>query len=93
VIISDARQVHLARLLIDELWGNEIIDFDEEQEDHIIRQTRLIITAWVQEQGDIDENIREKINSLKRGVMEGTSEWNVLYKKYFQEEMSRRGSR
>ncbi len=93
MIISEARQGYLARLLIDELWGNEIIDFDEEQEDHIIRQTRLIITQWVKEQGDIDENIRQKINSLKRGVMEGTAEWTILYKKYFQEEMSRRGSR
>lgn len=93
MIISESRQGYFARLLIDELWGNEIIDFDEEQEDHIIRQTRMIITQWVKEQGDIDENIRQKINSLQRGVMEGSNEWNIMYKKYFQEEMSRRGSR
>lgn len=93
MIISESRQGYFARLLIDELWGEELIDFDEEQEDQIIRQTRMIIAQWVEEQGDIDENIRQKINSLQRGVMEGTSEWTVMYKKYFQEEMSRRGSR
>ena len=91
MIISESRQVYFARLIIDELWGDELIDFDEEQEDNIVRQTRMIITQWVTEQGDIDQNVREKINSLKRGVMEGTSEWNIMYKKYFQEEMSRRG--
>lgn len=93
MIISDARQMHLAREVIDALWGDELVDFDEEQEDEIVRQTRLIIGQWVKEQGDVDENIREKINSLKKGVLEGTPEWNILYKKYFQEEMSRRGSR
>ncbi len=91
MIVSESRQLHFARLLIDELWGDMLIDFDEEQEDHVVRQTRTIINQWVAEQGDIDNEIREKINSLKRGVMEGTGEWNVLYKKYFQEEMSRRG--
>ncbi len=93
MIISDERQNYLARLLIDELWGDELIDFDEDQEDHIIRQARLVIGQWVTEQGDIDTNIREKINSMKRGVLEGSNEWSILYKKYFQEEMSRRGSR
>jgi uncharacterized protein len=91
VIISEPRQGYFARMLIDELWGDELIDFDEEQEDSIIRQTRMIITQWVAEQGDIDENVRQKISTLKRGVMEGTAEWSVMYKKYFQEEMSRRG--
>lgn len=93
MIISEERQSYLARLLIDELWGDELVDFDEDQEDHIIRQTRLIIGQWVAEQGDIDQNIREKITSMKRGVHEGSGEWNILYKKYFQEEMSRRGYR
>ncbi len=93
MIVSDERQSYLARLIIDELWGDELIDFDEEQEDHVIRQTRLIVGQWVQEQGDIDQNIREKITSMKRDVHEGTGEWSILYKKYFQEEMSRRGYR
>ena len=93
MIISEDRQNYLARLIIDELWGDELIDFDEDQEDHIIRQARLAIGQWVAEQGDIDTIIREKITSMKRGVSEGSGEWSILYKKYFQEEMSRRGSR
>ncbi len=93
MIISAERQSYLSRLIIDELWGNELIDFDEDQEDNIMRQTRLVVGQWVQEQGDIDTNIREKITSMKRGVHEGSGEWTILYKKFFQEEMSRRGSR
>lgn len=93
MIISEERQSYLSRLIIDELWGNELIDFDEEQEDNIIRHTRMIVSQWVQEQGDIDQLIRDKITSIKRGVVEGSGEWSILYKKFFQEEMSRRGYR
>lgn len=93
MIISEERQGYLARMIVDGLWGDELVDFDEDEEDVVVRHTKLIIAAWVQEQGDIDENIRSKINAIKRGVQEGSPEWTVLYKKYFQEEMSRRGSR
>ena len=93
MIISEDRQGVLARLIIDGLWGDELIDFDEDEEDVVVRNARMIIIEWVKEQGDIDTNIREKITNIKRGVSEGSPEWNVLYKKYFQEEMSRRGTR
>ncbi|MCB9073884.1 MAG: DUF507 family protein [Bdellovibrionaceae bacterium] len=93
MIISEERQVHLARTVIDGLWGDELIDFDEEHEDTIVRQARMIISHWVEEQGDIDQSVREKIQNLKRGVVEGSSEWTILYKKYLQEEMLRKGYR
>ena len=91
MIISEDRQVHLARILIDDLWGDELIDFDEEQEDHVVRQARQIISRWVADQGDMDQNVRDKIQNLKRGVHEGSPEWQILYKKYLQEEMGRKG--
>ncbi len=40
--------------------------------------------------GDIDKNVRDKIQNLQRGVPEGSSEWHILYRKYLQEEMSRK---
>lgn len=93
MIISEDRQGHLARILVDTLWGEEVIDFDEDHEDVIIRHMKMAISQWVQEQGDMDEIVRHKISALQRGVGEGTPEWSVLYKKYMQEEMSRKGHR
>lgn len=93
MIISEERQSHLARLLVDSLWGEEVIDFDEDIEDVIIRHTKMALSQWVEEQGDMDQQIRHKISAIQRGVAEGTPEWSVLYKKYMQEEMSRRGHR
>lgn len=91
MIISDDRQKHFAHILIDGLWGDEFIEFDEDSEEVIVREAKRTIAQWVNEQGDIDVNVREKIESLKRGVPEGSSEWKILYNKYYAEEMSRRG--
>lgn len=91
MIISDDRQKHFAHILIDKLWGDELVDFDEDSEEFVIREAKRLINEWVSEQGDIDEEVRKKIQSLKRDIPEGSSEWKVMYGKYFNEEMSRRG--
>lgn len=91
MIISEDRQKHFAHLLIDGLWGDEFIDFDEDSEEVVIREAKRLIAAWVQEQGDIDEDVRKKLGNLKRDIPEGSAEWKVMYQKYYNEEMSRRG--
>lgn len=90
-MISEERQKHFAHLLIDGLWGDEFIDFDEDSEEVIIREAKRLVAQWVNEQGDIDGDVRQKIENLKRDVPEGSSEWKILYNKYYAEEMSRRG--
>lgn len=91
MIISDDRQKHFAHILIDGLWGEEYIEFDEDAEEVVLREAKRLIGQWVNEQGDVDNEVRNKISSLKRDVPEGSSEWKILYNKYFAEEMSRRG--
>ncbi|MBI4125322.1 MAG: DUF507 family protein [Deltaproteobacteria bacterium] len=39
----------------------------------------------------LDDQIRQKIASLKRGVPEGSREWDVLYRQYFDEAMAKKG--
>ena len=91
MILSDDRQKHFAHLLIDGLWGEEFIDFDEDSEETIVREAKRLVGEWVREQGDIDESVRNKIQSLKRGVPEGSPEYKILYNKYYNEELGRRG--
>ena len=38
----------------------------------------------------IDVEVRRKIESQKRDIPEGSEEWDILYRKYYDEEMSRR---
>ncbi len=89
MILSDERQLHFARLLTDKLWNDDLVDFSDD--DEALRAARRAITEFVKDDNEIDTKAREKVASLKRGVIEGSPEWDILYKKYYEEELNRRG--
>jgi hypothetical protein len=89
MILSDDRQVHLAHVVTDKVWGDDIADFSDD--DIALRAARTAIVAFVKEDAEIDKKAREKVASLKRDVHEGTREWDILYKKYYEEEKNRHG--
>ena len=49
------------------------------------------LNQFVNTVDEIDKKVQAKIASLKRGVPEGTPEWDILYGKYFEEEIQRHG--
>jgi hypothetical protein len=46
-----------------------------------------ILNKWLQKEAEIDKAARHKIESQKRGIPEGSAEWEILYRKYYEEEM------
>lgn len=46
-----------------------------------------IITHILEWEENIDRKVREKINSQKKSIHEGTPEWTVLYRNYYLEEL------
>lgn len=78
----------MAHLVTDKVWGDDIADFSDD--DQALKAAKLAIVHFVREVADIDQHAREKVASLKRNVMEGTSEWEIMYKKYY-ERKNRRG--
>lgn len=91
MIISGDRQNHLAHIVTDGVWGDDIVDFMDD--DQALRAAKVAIAEFVKEDEALDQRAREKVASLKRNVMEGTPEWDILYKKYYEEERVKRGQR
>lgn len=89
MILSEERQSHLAHLITDKVWGDDIADFSDD--DEALRAAKKAIVFFVKENQEIDNHVRQKVSSLKRGVVEGSTEWDILYKKYYEEEKNRRG--
>ena len=89
MIISEERQVHLAHVITDGLWNDDLVDFTDD--DEALRAAKRAVVEFVKEDQEIDQKAREKVASLKRNVLEGSPEWEVLYKKYYDEERNRRG--
>jgi len=89
MILSEDRQSHWAHLLTDQIWHDDMVDYTDE--DQALRLAKRAIADFVQEHEAIDQAARQKVASLKRGVLENTPEWDILYRKYYEEERNRRG--
>ncbi len=89
MILSEDRQSHWAHLLTDQVYENDFADFTDD--DQALRATKKAITEFVKEFEQMDTNARDKVRSLKRTIIEGTSEWDTMYGKYFKEERAKRG--
>lgn len=57
-----------------------------------LNEIRLEIVRVIQNRLKIDEaldtKVRERIASFRRKIPEGGSEWQVLYRKYYEEELN-----
>ena len=57
----------------------------------VLRCLKRVIVAEMQQDVVCDAAARKKIASYSRKIVEGSSEWDLLYAKAFDEEMKRRG--
>lgn len=89
MILSEERVSHLARLVVDGIWDDDLIDYVDDEA--ALRAAKRGLNLFVKDVEDVDKTVNAKILSLKRGVVEGSPEWDVMYGKYFEEEMQRRG--
>lgn len=89
-MISEDRQSHLAHLITDGLWKDDLVDYTDDAV--ALRTVKLGVSKFIQEEERTDQLVRGKISSLKRGVIEGSPEWDVMYNKYYEEEMKKRGT-
>ena len=87
--LSEDRISHLSHLIQDKLIRDRNIDVLKEEE-RILREIKRTITDELKFEDEADDAARRTIQSLSRKVPEGSREWDVLYRKYVEEEMNRR---
>ena len=82
--LSESRISHLAHLILDGVRKNNLATFPHEG--HALAETKQTLHDFFQSEDRVDEVVRHKIESLSRRVPPGSREWDVLYRKYFEEE-------
>jgi hypothetical protein len=55
-----------------------------------IKEIKRIIAQEIKIDEEIDEFVRGKLSSYSRRIPEGSPEWEVMYRKFFQEEIGKR---
>ncbi len=67
------------------------VELHGEKNDVRLEIVRLFIELFREEE-QIDRAVRQKILSQKRAIPEGSQEWDILYRKYYSEEMKKLGA-
>ena len=80
----------LARTVADTLAGMEGVDFVEDR-NTVRQEVRRILEELMLQEKKIDQEARRKIESQRRTILEGSQEWDILYRKYYNEEVKKLG--
>jgi hypothetical protein len=82
--LSESRISHLAHLIMDGLRKDRLADFP--QQGRALAETKQVLNEFFQRADQLDDVVRQKIQSLSRHVPSGSREWDILYRKYYEEE-------
>ena len=80
----------LSHLITDLLVASNDVEFIEDR-DTIRQKVLQIIQDLLKEEEAMDAEVRKKISSQKKEILEGSEEWDVLFKKYYGDELRRMG--
>jgi hypothetical protein len=90
VRISRDKVNKLAHTVADTLATLDEVEFIEDR-NTIRAEARKILEDLLKAEEKIDAAARQKIESQKRIITEGTQEWDILYRKYYNEEVKKLG--
>jgi hypothetical protein len=90
VRLSRDKMNKLAHTVADKLAEIDGVEFIEDR-NTIRMEVRKILEELLGKEAKIDAAARQKIESQKRTIMEGTPEWEILYRKYYNEEVKKLG--
>ncbi|MGA2697735.1 MAG: DUF507 family protein [Terriglobales bacterium] len=80
----------LAHVITDALADMSEVDFVEDR-NTVRLETRKILEDLLNKEERIDQAARQKIESQKKTILEGSQEWDILYRKYYNEEVKKLG--
>ncbi|MBW8746522.1 MAG: DUF507 family protein [Acidobacteria bacterium] len=88
--ISRDKLNKLAHVVADTLAETDEAEFLEDR-NTIRQEARKALEKLLLEETKIDQAARLKITSQRKIILEGTQEWDILYRKYYNDEVKKLG--
>lgn len=86
----DDRYNNLAHLILDELYENYLAEY-EVNENQVKNVIFKAFKAFADSYDEIDDIVYEKIRNMEKEIAVGSPDYELLYEKFYQEELSKRG--
>ena len=88
--LTDDKVNKLAHTIADTLAEIDEVDFLEDR-NTIRQEARKSLVKLLLEEVKIDQAARRKIASQQKVIPEGSQEWDILYRKYYNDEVKKLG--
>jgi hypothetical protein len=90
MMLSDEKISHTSHVLLRGMLENKLIVLKADDSE-VRREIKKAIVNQLRIGEDIDVAVTKKLLSFSRKLVEGSPEWEVLYRKFYEEEEVRRG--
>ncbi len=88
-MISDDKASHLAHLVLGALKKSPLCRLTED-DGKVLREIKRVVAAELVLEEEIDRKVRAKLASYTKQIVEGSAEWDVMYRKTSEEEQKKR---
>ena len=88
--ISRDKLNKLAHVIADTLAEIDEVEFQEDR-NTIRQEARKALEALLLAETKIDQAARLKISAQRKIILEGSQEWDILYRKYYNDEVKKLG--
>ncbi len=85
-MLSEDKVSHLSHVILNALKKSPAVRLTGE-EGRALREIKRMLAAELAQEEKLDQVVRAKLRSYSRPIVEGSAEWEVLYRKTFEEEL------
>jgi uncharacterized protein len=90
MMLSDDKISHTTHMLLKGLLDNKLVTLNADDSE-VRREIKRTLVSQLKVGEDMHEAVTKKLLSFSRKLSEGSPEWEVLYRKFYEEEEARRG--
>ena len=85
-MLSEDKASHLSHVILQAVKKHPAVSVKGE-DGKGLKAIKQVLAAELAQEEEIDRRVKAKLASYSRGLVEGSAEWEVLYRKTFEEEL------
>lgn len=84
-MLSEDKVSHLSHVILQAVKKSPLVAVKAD-DGRLLKDIKRVLASELLQEGEIDRKVKAKLASYSRGIVEGSPEWDVLYRKTFEEE-------
>lgn len=84
-MLSEEKISHLSHVILQVVKRSPLVTVQAD-EGRVLKEIKRVLASELAQEEQIDRTVKAKLGSYSRRIVEGSAEWEVLYRKTFEEE-------